>query len=264
MNNFPLRHQQLTRYITPLREGGSLPLLAEADDGFSYVAKLRGSGHGPKVLVAELIGGEVARAAGLKVPELITLDLSEEFGRTEPDEEVQDLLKSSTGLNLGMHFLEGALTLDPYVNPVSPELASDIVWVDSFLTNVDRTVRNTNMLVWHGNETWLIDHGASLFFHHSMTDPDKAAQSPFAYIKDHALLHKASKLEQSAEKLTQLITPEKLREIVDAVPAEWLVRDDIDISQDEMREIYYNFLTSRLKASPIFTKTAIDARNAII
>lgn len=160
-----LRRKRLTRFIEPLREGGSLPALAEAGDGFKYVVKWRGGGHGAKALVAELIGGELARAAGLRVPELVLLDVGEEFGITEPDQEVQDLLRNSRGLNLGLHFLSGALTLDPYVNPVGTEEASRIVWTDALMTNADRTTRNTNMLVWHGTETWLIDHEASLFFH---------------------------------------------------------------------------------------------------
>lgn len=143
-----LRRQQLTRYVAPLREGGSLPALAEADDGFKYVVKFRGAGHGKKALIAELIGGEVARALGFRVPELVFVDLDADFGRTEGDEEVQDLLRASEGLNLGLHFLSGALTLDPYVNPVDEDTASKIVWLDAFLTNVDRTVRNTNMLLW--------------------------------------------------------------------------------------------------------------------
>ena len=151
-----LRHQQVTRFIMPLREGGSLPALAEADDGFKYVVKLRGAGHGAKALIAELIGGEIARAAGLRMPEIVFLDIDEDFGRTEPDEEIQDLLKASRGLNLGMHFLSGAVTLDPYINTIDALDASKIVWLDSFITNVDRTVRNTNMLLWH-NEPWLID-----------------------------------------------------------------------------------------------------------
>ncbi len=142
-----LRHQQVTRFIMPLREGGSLPALAEADDGFKYVVKLRGAGHGAKALIAELIGGEIARAAGLRMPELVFLDIDEDFGRTEPDEEIQDLLKASRGLNLGMHFLSGAVTLDPYINRIDALEASKIVWLDSFITNVDRTVRNTNMLL---------------------------------------------------------------------------------------------------------------------
>jgi len=177
-----LRRQEVTRYITPLREGGSLPALAEADDGFKYVVKFRGAGHGKKALIAELIGGEIARALGMKVPELVLLDIDEDFGRTEGDEEIQDLLKASRGLNLGLHFLSGALTVDPYVNPVDEMLASQIVWLDAFVTNVDRTVKNTNMLVWHG-ETWLIDHGAALYFHHSWRDWEKAAMSPFSYIR---------------------------------------------------------------------------------
>lgn len=142
-----LRHQQVTRFIMPLREGGSLPALAEADDGFKYVVKLRGAGHGAKALIAELIGGEIARAAGLRMPELVFLDIDEDFGRTEPDEKIQDLLKASRGLNLGMHFLSGAVTLDPYINRIDALEASKIVWLDSFITNVDRTVRNTNMLL---------------------------------------------------------------------------------------------------------------------
>ena len=182
-----LRRQQVTRYVTPLREGGSLPALAEADDGFGYVVKFRGAGHGTKALIAELIGGEVARALRLKVPELVMLDLDEDFGRTEGDEEIQDLLQASRGLNVGLHFLSGALTLDPVVNQVDEHLASRIVWLDAFLTNVDRTVRNTNMLMWN-REVWLIDHGASLYFHHSWRDWEKAMLSPFPYIKEHALL----------------------------------------------------------------------------
>lgn len=222
-----LRHQTVTRYIAPLREGGSLPLLVEADDGFRYAAKLRGSGHGPKVLAAEIIGGEVARAAGLLVPELVFLNLDEDFGRTEPDEEVQDLMQASRGLNLGMHFLEGALSIDPYINTIAAETASRIVWTDAFLTNIDRTLRNTNMLLWHGRETWLIDHGASLYFHHSWSDPEKAALSPFPYIKDHALVHLASRLEETDSLMRQRLTPELLAAIVELVPDAWAARPDL-------------------------------------
>ena len=154
-----LRTENVTRYIMPLREGGSLPALAEADDEFKYVVKFRGAGHGTKALIAELVGGEIARALGFRVPELVFLNLDEAFGRTEGDEEIQDLLQGSRGLNLGLHFLSGALTFDPVVTKVGAELASRIVWLDAFLTNVDRTFRNTNMLIWH-KELWLIDHGA--------------------------------------------------------------------------------------------------------
>lgn len=254
-----LRRQEVTRYIQPLREGGSLPLLAEADDDFKYVVKMRGAGHGSKALVAELIGGEIARRAGLRVPEQVLLHLGEEFGQTEPDEEVQDLLKASRGLNLGLHYLSEAVTLDPYVNPIGAEEASAIVWTDAFLTNIDRTVKNTNMLLWHG-ETWLIDHGASLYFHHSWRDFDKAAVSPFPYIKDHALLHKASMLEETDMIMHSRITPEAISAIVDAVPDEWLVEDGRSMSVDEVRNVYRNFLTRRLESSGIFIKQAVDAR----
>src|ERR1051325_7254129 len=161
-----LRTVNLVRYVTPLREGGSLPAITEADDGFLYVLKFRGAGQGVKALVADLIGGEVARALGLKVPEIVFAQLDEAFGRTEPDEEIQDLLKASVGLNLALHYLSGAITFDPTVTTVDAKLASQIVWLDCLLTNMDRTARNTNMLIWH-KELWLIDHGASLYFHHS-------------------------------------------------------------------------------------------------
>lgn len=258
-----LRRQILTRYVTPLREGGSLPALAEADDGFDYVVKFRGAGHGKKALIAELIGGEVARALGFKVPELVFLDIDEDFGRTEADEEIQDLLKSSRGLNIGLHYLSGAFTVDPYVNEIDADTASRIVWLDSFLTNVDRTVRNTNMLRWHG-ELWLIDHGASLYFHHSWSDVDKASLTPFAYIRDHALLPWASRIAEADHALRQRITPRTLQKIVDLIPDEWLEWDDSDLSPRELRSAYSRFLVQRLANSNIFVKEAIDARQRLI
>src|ERR1700729_1682929 len=161
-----LRTVNVTRYVTPLREGGSLPAIAEADDGFLYVLKFRGAGQGVKALIAELIGGEIARALGFKIPEIVFANLDVAFGRTEPDEEIQDLLKASVGLNIGLHYLSGSISFDPVVNRVDPLTASQIVWLDCLLTNVDRTARNTNMLMWN-KELWLIDHGAALYFHHS-------------------------------------------------------------------------------------------------
>ncbi|HRF68242.1 MAG TPA: aminotransferase class I and II [Muribaculum sp.] len=258
-----LRRQQLTRYVAPLREGGSLPALAEADDGFKYVVKFRGAGHGKKALIAELIGGEVARALGFRVPELVFVDLDADFGRTEGDEEVQDLLRASEGLNLGLHFLSGALTLDPYVNPVDEDTASKIVWLDAFLTNVDRTVRNTNMLLWR-NELWLIDQGASLIFHHSWGDAAKAALSPFPYIKDHALLHKAVNIEDADKALRQKITPRTLEKIVDLIPDGWLDWEGSEQTPDEIRGVYKLFLTERLKHSANFVKQIADARKALV
>ena len=158
-----LRTVDVTRYIMPLREGGSLPALAEADDGFKYVVKFRGAGHGTKALIAELIGGEIARMLGFRLQELVFLNLDEAFGRSEGDEEIQNLLQGSRGLNLGLHFLSGALPFDPVVTEIDGKLASQVVWLDALLTNVDRTTINTNMLMWH-KELWLLAHGASLFF----------------------------------------------------------------------------------------------------
>lgn len=258
-----LRHQYLTRYITPLREGGSLPALAEADDGFKYVVKFRGSGHGAKSLIAEMIGGEVARALGLKVPELVFLDIDEAFGRTEGDEEVQDLLKASRGLNIGLHFLSGAMTFDPVVNKVDDAEASLIVWLDAFLTNVDRTVRNTNMLVWN-RELWLIDHGATLYFHHSWNGWENAKFSPFPYIKDHCLLRNASNLTDADRTAHERLSKELFDSIVDTVPDEWLIRENSDETPDEIRNVYKTFLNDRFSESHIFLTEAQNAREKLI
>lgn len=258
-----LRRERTVRLLEPLREGGSLPLLVEASDGFKYALKLKGGGHGPKALIAELVGGEVARALGLKTPELVFLDVSEDFGRAESDYDVQNLLKNSRGLNIGAHFLSGALTLDPYANPVDQKLASKIVWLDAYLTNIDRTLRNTNMLVWYG-EPWLIDHGSSLLFHDSWDDPEKAALSPFKYIKDHAMLRKASMLEQTDEEFHRILKPETLDAISAAIPDEWLQWPGHDETPDQLRQAYVTFLKSRLNNSKIFVDNAIDARRTIV
>ena len=255
-----LRHQAVTRYVTPLREGGSLPALAEADDGFRYVLKFGGGGHGSKALISEFIGGEIARAAGLRVPELVFLDLDEDFGRTEPDEEIQDLLQASRGLNLGLHFLSPSMTWDVAVNKPTEEEASAIVWLDAFITNVDRTARNTNMLVFN-RELWLIDHGSSLYFHHNWQGWEKSMLSPFAYIKDHALLPYASKLPETDRVMRERITPEVIAAIVDAVPEVWLEKAEPGIPTDEQRRVYRTFLTERLKNSNIFVDEAVRARD---
>ncbi len=256
------RKQELTRYILPLREGGSLPALAEADDEFRYVVKFRGAGHGAKALIAELIGGMVAKSLGFRVPELVFLNIDSRFGITEPDEEVQDLLRASEGLNLGLHFLDRAMTMDPSVNHVDPLTASKIVWLDAFLTNVDRTRLNTNMLIWRG-ELWLIDHGASLYFHHSWRNLDQAPLDPFPFIKNHALLPYASKLEEADKLMRQAITPRTLSKIVDLIPDEWLIAEGDTESPAEKREVYRRFLTERLKNSSIFVKQAIDERRRL-
>lgn len=247
----------------PLREGGSLPALAEADDEFKYVVKFRGAGHGTKALIAELIGGEIARALGLRVPELVFLNLDEAFGRTEGDEEIQDLLQASRGLNLGLHFLSGALAFDPVVTKVDGELASRIVWLDALLTNVDRTVRNTNMLMWH-KELWLIDHGASLYFHYSWDNWQKHALGSFPQIKDHTLLSEADRLEEADAASRKLLTPEKIREIVDLVPEDWLHWNDSPGAPQEIKDIYIEFLTQRVAHSETFINEAQHARKALI
>lgn len=258
-----LRTQEVTRYILPLREGGSLPALAEADDGFRYVVKFRGGGHGSKALIAELVGGMVAKSLGFKVPELVFLNVDSRFGITEPDEEVQDLLRASQGLNLGLHFLDRAMTMDPSVNHVDPLTASKIVWLDSFLTNIDRMRTNTNMLIWKG-ELWLIDHGASLHFHHSWRNLDQAPLDPFPFIKNHALLPYASRLEDADKLMRQAITPRTLSHIVDLIPDEWLAAEGDPESPAEKREVYRHFLTERLKNSSIFVNRAINERKRII
>jgi hypothetical protein len=258
-----LRTINVTRYIAPLREGGSLPALAEADDDFKYVLKFRGSGHGPKALIAELIGGEIARALNLRIPELVFANLDEAFGQTEGDEEIQDLLKGSKGLNLALHFLSGAITFDPVVSSLPGDLASRIVWLDAFITNVDRTSKNTNMLTWN-KELWLIDHGASLYFHHSWTDWEAQAKSPFALVKDHVLLPRASELESVNREYRALLSAEKIRAIVDLLPEEWLQWEDSDETPEALRNTYTDFLVTRLQHSDIFTNQAIDARKAYI
>lgn len=258
-----IRSVNVTRYITPLREGGSLPAIAEADDGFMYVVKFRGSGQGAKTLVAELIAGEIARAIGLKVPEIVFANLDAAFGRTEPDEEIQDLLKASAGLNLALHYLSGAITYDPVVTTIDAQLASLIVWFDCFVCNVDRTVRNTNMLMWH-KELWLIDHGASLYFHHSWETFVKNAARPFVQVKDHVLLPQASDLENVDKACQEILTNNLLQTIVNLVPDVWLADDSTDETAAVRREKYVAFLQQRLAASAIFVNEAINARKAII
>lgn len=252
------------RYITPLREGGSMPALAEADDDFMYVLKFRGAGQGVKALIAELIGGETARLLGMKVPELVFATLDEAFGRTEGDEEIQDLLKASTGLNLALHYLSGSVTFDPTVTTIPSLLASKIVWLDCFLTNVDRTARNANMLLWH-KELWLIDHGASLYFHHSWQNQEEQAKRPFSLIKDHVLLPQASGLEAVDTLFREILTEQHIRAIVNLIPDNWLTAAESPFDTAEAhREAYASFLITRLHHSADFVKAAQHARETLI
>ncbi|HEY9194857.1 MAG TPA: HipA family kinase [Mucilaginibacter sp.] len=257
-----LRTIKVIRYVTPLREGGSLPAIAEGDDEFLYVLKFRGAGQGVKALIAELIGGEIARLLGLKVPELVFATLDEAFGRSEADEEIQDLLKFSVGLNLALHYLSGAITYDPVVNTLDATLASKIVWLDCLLTNVDRTPRNTNMLMWH-KELWLIDHGAALYFHHSWHNWEESAKRPFVQVKDHVLLPQASLLNEVDAEFKRVLTPERISAIVNLVPDDWLTDESGNGTPDERRHIYTQFLLTRIASSDIFIKEANHARAAV-
>lgn len=274
-----IRTQELTRYILPLREGGSLPGLAEADDGFRYAVKFKGAGHGAKGVISELVGGLVAKALKFNVPEYVLLRLSPLFGITEPDVEIQELLRKSEGLNLGLHFLDRAYTFEPTVNNTDPLFASRLVWLDAFLTNIDRTRLNPNMMMWNG-EVWLIDHGASLYFHHSGKDPKEAARDPFPYIKNHIMLPYASRIAEADRLMRQAITPRTLNKIVDLIPDEWLiderppgiVGDDFieaktdsgaDRSVKERRDIYRTFLTERLADTTPFVTQAMEERKKL-
>ena len=243
-----------TRYVTPLREGGSLPAIIEADDKNLYVMKFRGAGQGVKALIAELIGGEIARYLGFNVPKIVFAELDESFGRIEGDEEIQDLLKASTGLNLAATYLKEAITFDPIINKVDALLASKIVWLDSFLLNVDRTPRNTNMLMWKG-DLWLIDHGASLIFHHNWANGWEGAR-PFALIKRHVLVSQAKKLDEANELFKSKLSKKIFEDIVALIPDQWLNLDKAFASIDDNRNAYIDFLTSRLGYSDEFVKEA--------
>lgn len=252
-----LRTVRVTRYVTPLREGGSLPAIVEADDDGMYVLKFRGSGQGAKALVAELVSGELARAAGLPVPELVFAELDSDLARTEPDPEIHALIHDSGGLNLALDYLPGSVTLDPVVQQVPGDLASRIVWFDGYVTNVDRTVRNTNMLVWH-RRIWLIDHGATLYFHHSPGWEAQAAaraRDPFKMIRDHVLLRSATALGDVDQTMTASLTPSVIAAIVDLIPRAWLEGDEA-----QARLAYTTYLTGRLAAPRPFAEEALRAR----
>lgn len=254
----PLRTLTATRYVTPLREGGSLPAIIEADDEGLYVLKFRGAGQGLKVLVAEVVAGEIARALGLAVPEIVLVELDPDLARTEPDPEIQELIKASAGLNLALDYLPGAITFDPVADKPDAQLASSIVWFDAFVTNIDRSPRNVNMLSWH-RRLWLIDHGAALYFHHGPMDwlaRDwlERSRDPFAQIKDHVLLPFAAALEEADAKSAARLTPEVLRDIVALVPDGW-------VEGSGRRSAYTEYLARRLEKPRAFAGEAIRARS---
>jgi len=263
MNPPELRTVNVIRYLKPLREGGSLPAIVEADDDFLYVLKFRGAGQGTKALIAELIGGELARAMGLKVPELVFMQLDDSFAKSEPDEEIQDLLRFSVGLNLGLHYLSGSIIYDPIASLADPMTASKVVLLDSMITNIDRTFRNTNLLNWN-RELWLIDHGASIYFHHAWQNWEAHAQKTFPAIKDHVLLPKASMLEAASQEIKTLLSPARITEIVNLIPDDWLDQGIQEESASEKRAVYAQYLHTRLSIIDSLCKEATDAREASI
>ena len=255
-----LRTVTATRYITPLREGGSLPAVVEADDDGMYVLKFRGAGQGPKALIAELVAGELGRAAGLPVPEIVFARLDAELARTEPDAEIQDLIRASAGLNLALDYLPGAVTFDPLAEQPDADLASAIVWHDAFVTNLDRTPRNTNLLMWH-RRLWLIDHGAALYFHHNWDGYLERSTSAFALIKDHVLLGFASRLQEVDARISERLTPELIEAIVALIPDEWLEDTPGFAGKAEHRKAYVEYFSRRLAAPRQFVEEAVRARS---
>ncbi|HEV7610507.1 MAG TPA: HipA family kinase [Steroidobacteraceae bacterium] len=245
--------------MTPLREGGSLPAIIEADDDGLYVLKFKGAGQGPKALIAELLAGEIGRAVGLPVPEIVFAELPAELARTEPDAEIRSLIGASAGLNIALDYLPGSVTFDPLAFVPDAELASAIVWFDAFVCNVDRTVRNVNMLLWH-RRLWLIDHGACLYFHHAWDGRDQHSTSPFARIKDHVLLKYANALAEVDARMTLLLTQDKLAGIVELIPESWLPDDPGFAGKIAQREAYLNFFIVRMRSSEIFVEEAMRAR----
>lgn len=259
MSQIDIRTVNTVQYLQPLREGGSLPAIVKADDDFYYVIKFRGAGQGTKALVAELIGGELARAIGLKVPELVFMQLDESFGRTEPDQEIQDLLQFSIGLNLGLHFLSSAITYDPLVSETDALSASKVVLLDSIIINIDRTPKNTNLLIWN-KELWLIDHGASLYFHHNWKSWESHLPRTFPNVKDHVLLSRATELEKAAHEIHEKLTEELISEIVHSIPDDWLMEEGSPLSPTEKRAAYVAFLMAKLSRIELLAKEAADAR----
>jgi len=260
-HNTPVRTVAVTRYVTPLREGGSLPAIVEADDDGLYVLKFRGAGHGAKALVAELVAGETGRALGLPVPEIVLATLDQDLARTEPDPEIHALIHDSAGLNLALDYLPGSVTFDPVVHRVPPEFASKVVWFDAFVSNVDRTPRNTNMLMWHG-KPWLIDHGSTLYFHHAPGWEDDPARprAVFPAIKDHVLRRAATQVEALDETMAAMLTAAVVDAILAAVPDAWLDDTAAGRSALDARGAYRRYLLERLAAPRGFAEEAARAR----
>jgi len=259
MSKIEIRTVNVIQYLYPLREGGSLPAIVKADDGYLYVLKFRGAGQGKKALIAEFLGGEIARAIGLKVPELVFMNLDDSFSKTEPDEEIQDLLKFSVGLNLGLHFLSGAITYDPLVSEIDALTASKVVLLDSIISNIDRTTKNTNLLQWN-KELWVIDNGASFYFHHDWKTWENHLTRTFPLIKDHVLLQNATKLEEASKEIQQLLNQDKTIEIVSNIPEDWLLSESDTMTPTEMRAAYVKFINTRFSKIDLLVKEAKNAK----
>lgn len=259
MNPLDIRTVDVVQYVTPLREGGSMPAIVRASDDFLYVLKFRGAGQGKKALIAEFIGGELARAIGLKVPEVVFMNLDDSFSKTEPDEEIQDLLKFSVGLNLGLHFLSGAITFDPLVTQIDGLIASKVVLLDSIISNIDRTPKNPNILIWN-KELWVIDNGASFYFHHNWPTWENHLTRTFPLIKDHVLLAQATQLPAAAKSIQLTLEPSTINEIIASIPEEWLINETDTLNPDEMRTAYTTYLTTKLSMIDVLAKEAQDAR----
>jgi hypothetical protein len=256
-----LRTVAVTRYVTPLREGGSLPAIVEADDDGMYVLKFRAAGHGARALIAELIAGEIGRTLGLPVPEIVLATLDRDLARTEPDPEIHALIHDSAGLNLALDYLPGSVNYDPVGHRIATDLATRIVWFDAYLTNVDRTARNTNMLMWHG-APWLIDHGSTLYFHHLtgwQTDAGRA-RAPFREIEKHVLLQLANAIGEQDEALARALTRDLIEHIVAMVPEDWLVEGAADVTAGELRAGYERYLLDRLMPPRAFVEEAAGVR----
>jgi hypothetical protein len=259
-----LRTVNATRYVTPLREGGSLPAIVEADDCGLYVVKFRGAGQGPLALVAELVAGEIGRALGLKVPEIVLIEVDAALGRNEPDYEIRELLRTSVGLNLALDYLPGSLMFDPAARVAADaRLASTAVWFDAFVTNVDRTARNPNLLWWH-KVLYLIDHGASLYFHHNWHNLELAARNTFPAIRDHVLLPHADAIAEVDGELRALLSETLFTQVLDRVPDEWLILEPGISTPAEKRRAYVSYLSSRLKAASSFVEEALRARAKLV
>jgi hypothetical protein len=257
-----LRTVVATRYVTPLREGGSVPALVEADDDGLYVVKLLGAGHGRKALVAELIAGELARHLGLPVPELVLVELDGALAKAEPDGEIQDLLERGAGTNVGLDFLPGALAFAPTARPTAePDFAADTVWLDSLTTNVDRTPRNPNLIVWH-RRPYLIDHGSALYIHHTWADPDGHARRPFPQVMDHVLLPFAGSIVDADARLAPLVDRAVLEPITAAIPDDWLQPERGLPDADAHRRAYVDYLVARLDAPRAWVAEAERVRAA--